>query len=1024
MQCYFEIYLNRAMRKYLILIFINLFHISGICAQRLITGKVIDGTLNEPAIGASVLVEGTDLGTITDIDGLFSLSVPDDASFLLVSMVGYKTERVSVHRTDNVKVLLSEDVQLMDEVVVTGYGTARKRDVTGAIVSVDGEAIKSVPTNDVVSSLQGKIPGLMVVNTGEAGGTPNVKIRGVGTLNASSNPLYVVDGLLCNDIKFLNTTDVESIEVLKDPSSLAIFGVQGANGVIIITTKRSKEERAVVNYDGYAGFQIVFRRDRVALTNADEFTMLYNEMLTNLDPNAASWVPGMLGYGTDWQSKVLREHAFITNHNVSVSLSGKKFNSLLAFNYFNQDGVLKYNNYSRFNIRLNADYQVCKYLKIGANLNLSQMNTKPASANIQNAILTVPTYEPFAPSCDWNESNPGSYYHPSADVQNNVGSPVATMELYKDANRYKDYRALGNLFVEVSFLKDFTFRATGYMDLVFYTGSQYTPQYNVNNAYSASAQRENKTAIYRKSDQDRTFQGDLLLTYKKHLDEHRVEAMVGYTARKVQREGFWSKADSIADGMPVVPEDLQMLSMGNPNTISASDWWQEEAFLSALARISYSFRDRYLLTATFRADGSSKFSPSHRWGFFPSVGAGWVMSEENFMQDVKDYIDFFKWRVSWGQLGNDKIGNYLYYPTISPKGKQVVIAGETVFIPTVAYEVDENIHWEVMSGVDAGVSMQLFKNRLSAELGYYYKITRDLLAYVKPSSSLGAGYAITNAGSICNQGFEFTVGWRDKRGPFTYGIHFNGSTLNNKVLALGDNNADIISDDYHRTAVGQPIGSYYGYVQDGIFQNQEEVDSYCEMTYIARPGDIRYKDLNNDNKIDDQDRTFIGSALPVFNYGFNLNFGWNGLELAVDFNGVYGNQILDLKKTVAYTNVNYYTKSLGRWHGEGTSTTEPILDKSRGHNYWSSTNLLEDGSYLRMRNITLSYTIPERILNRQQTKIIHNFRVFVSGENVVTWKHNSGFTPEIYGSTLTPGADTGATYPIPSVFHGGLSITF
>jgi len=1012
------------MKNRLFLTLISLVPFTALFAQRQISGKVMDGVLNEPAIGAAVLVEGTTIGTVTDMDGTFTMEVPSDAQYLNISMMGYKTERVDIRKEAMVAVTMLEDAKLMDEVVVTGYGTSRKRDVTGSIVSVDGDDIKNTPTNNVVSSLQGKVPGLMVVNTGEAGGTPNVKIRGVGTLNASSDPLYVVDGLLCNDIKFLNTTDVESIEVLKDPSSLAIFGVQGANGVIIITTKRSKEERAVVTYDGYAGFQTVFRRDRVALTTADEFTMLYNEMLTNLDPDAASWVPGMLGYGTDWQSKVLRERAFITNHNLSVSMSGKKFSSMLAINYYNQDGVLKYNNYQRYNIRLNADYQVSKHFKMGANLNLSRMDTKPASANIQNAVLTVPTYEPYAPEYDWNPNNPGSYYHPAADVQNNVGNPVATMELYKDAKKYRDYRVLGNLYAEVNFLKDFTFRATGYMDLGFYNAEEYTPQYNVNNATSSSAQKESKTAFYRKSDQDRTFQGDLLLSYKKLVKEHRIDATIGFTARQVQREGFWSKVDSLAGGMAVVPQDLRMLSMGNANTKNTSDWWQEEAFLSALARVGYSYKDRYMVTATFRADGSSKFSPKKRWGFFPSVGAGWVMSEENFMQDVKNQINFFKWRVSWGMLGNDKIGNYLYYPTISPQGKQVVIGGQTVYIPTVAYEVDENIHWEVMSGVDAGISTQFFKNRLSAELGYYYKVTRDLLAYVQPSSSLGAGYAITNAGSICNQGFEFSLGWREQRGLWSYSVGFNGSTLNNKVLSLGDNNADIISDDYHRTAVGHPIGSYYGYVQDGIFQNQEEIDNYCEMTYVAQPGDIRYKDLNGDNKIDDKDRTFIGCALPKFSYGFNVSFGWNGIELAVDFNGVHGNQILDLKKTVAYTNVNYYVKSLQRWHGEGTSTTEPILDKSRGQNYWSSTNLLEDGSYVRLRNATLSYTIPAKILNRQKNKVVNNFRVYISGENLITWKKNSGFTPEIYGSTLTPGADTGATYPIPAVFQGGLSITF
>lgn len=304
-------------------------------------------------------------------------------------------------------------------------------------------------------------------------------------------------------------------------------------------------------------------------------------------------------------------------------------------------------------------------------------------------------------------------------------------------------------------------------------------------------------------------------------------------------------------------------------------------------------------------------------------------------------MDFAKLRVSWGKLGNDKIGNYLYYPTINPKGKQVIINGVTQFIPTLSYDIDKNIHWEVMTGIDVGISAQLFNNRLSMELGYYSKTTDDLLAYVSPSSSIGAGYAITNAGSINNKGFEFSLSWKDRIGAVDYGINVNGATLKNKVTKLGDNNSDIISGDYHRTSVGHPIGSYYGYVQDGIFQTQEEVDNYYPMTWTAKPGDIRYKDLNGDEKITDADRTYLGSPMPTFTYGFGFMLGYKNFDLNVDFNGVSGNKILDLKKTVSWTTTNFYEKSLQRWHGEGTSNKEPILDKSRGHNYLSSTNLLE-----------------------------------------------------------------------------------
>ncbi len=989
-----------------------------------IQGKVFEEQTSAPMAGVAVAIQGTTNGILTGQDGSFTLLGVKAGDQLVTSYLGMKTQIIPItanQQTAEIRIFLQSENYQLQQVIVTGYGTARKRDVTGAIVSVSGDEIKDMPNNNAMSSLQGKVPGLTVVNSGSAGSSPDVKIRGIGTLNASSNPLYVVDGMLLSDINFLSSNDIASIEVLKDPSSLAIFGVQGANGVIIITTKRAKTNETSVSYDGYYGVQTVWKRDRVDLTNASEFTMLYNEMLQNMDPTAASWVPTILGEGTDWQSKVIRERAPITNHSITISKSGDNSKSLLSLGYFKQDGMLKYNTYERFNVRFSQDYDLGKYIKAGGNVNLSQMNNKPASAKIQSAVMALPTYVPYAPEEDYDPENPGSRFTPSADIQLNVGNPVARMELYKDTEKYRDYRAVGNLYAEVMFLKDFSFRATGYADIGQYRGEQYTPRYNVNNATSHSADKNDVTAFYRKSDETRVYQGDLLLNYKKVVCGHRIDGTVGYTARKSTGEGMNAKVDSLANGMKVVPEDLWMLGMGNPNNTSAGDWWSEESFISYLARLNYSYNDRYLLTATFRADGSSKFSPTNRWGYFPSVGLGWVLSEENFMKPLQKYVNFLKLRASWGKLGNDKIGNYLYFPTINPMGKQLVINGQTVYIPTTNYEIDENIHWEIMTGIDVGISAYLFRNRLAMELGYYSKDTDDLLAYVSPSSSIGAGYAITNAGSINNRGFEFSVNWKDKIGEFTYGVGVNGATLKNKVTSLGDNDSDIISGDYHRTSVGHPIGSYYGYVQDGIFQNQGEIDSYHTMQWNVKPGDIRYKDLNGDKKITDADRTYLGSPMPTFTYGFNFMFAWKGFDLNIDFNGVYGNKILDLKKTVAWTQTNFYAKSLDRWHGEGTSNKEPILDKTRGHNYLPSDNLLEDGSYLRLRSLQLGYNLPQVFLSKIG---ISAARVYLSGQNLFTFCHTSGYTPEIGGSALQGGMDQGDTYPIPSTYTLGLSINF
>lgn len=989
----------------------------------MVSGRVYESD-GSPLPFVSIIVRDKSIGTQTDEDGSYVLYDIDDGDVMEFIFVGMKTEfhRVSAADfSDGVSVTLFPENNSLDQVVVTGYGVSRKRDLTGAIASISGETVKTTPAGNVMSGLQGRVPGLIVTNSGAAGASPAIKIRGIGTINASSNPLYIVDGMFLDDISNVVASDIESIEVLKDPSSLAAFGVQGANGVIIITTQKSSEQRVAVILDSYLGGQSVFCRDRVKLADADEFAMLYNEMLYNQNPKSPSWVPEMLGEGTDWQELLLRGSALMTGHNLKVSHSGEKSSTMLSIAYFYQDGVLKYNNYQRVNARFSQVYRINDYIRLGADANLSKIDEVAASASIKEAVMAIPNYVPYAPVEDYDPENPGSLYHPSADIQTNVPNPVATMELYKNTAKEHRYRVTGDAFAEVRFLKDFTFKATGYVDYTFGNGWNYTPKYDVNNDGSFSSQKSPKTSFKRESYVTRTYQADVILNFKKTLENHRIDATAGFTARKYINDGFNGSVDSLVNGMNVVPENLRTLSMGVGINQSANDWFSEYAFVSYILRGTYSYRDRYLFTATVRADGSSKFSPSHRWGVFPAVGFGWVFSDEPFFTVPKSLISFAKLRVSWGMLGNDKIGNYLYYPTINPKGKQVLMNGKVVYIPTLNYEIDKNIHWEVMSGVDIGVSGQMFRQRLNIELGWYNKVTYDLLAYVSPSSSLGEGYAITNAGSIRNHGLEFSFEWNDKVGDFRYGLNINGSTLTNKVLSLGNKNADIISGDYHRTSVGEPIGSYYGYVQDGIFQNQQEIDDYYPMPWNVKPGDIRFKDLDGDKKITDKDRTFIGSPLPDFTYGFGLTFGWKGLDISTDFNGVVGCQILDLKKTVAWTNVNYYAKQLSRWHGEGTSTTEPILDKSRGHNYLPSTNLLENGSYLRLRNVQIGYTLPTSVTKKVK---ISSIRFYINGQNLLTWRYNSGFTPEVGGSILDGGVDDGSTYPIPAVYTAGLSITF
>ncbi len=1014
------------MKQRTFIFFLTFFSMCIVHAQQLVVkGTVTDKELNQAMVGVTVFVKGS-TGSIvaTNTSGQYEMKNLKKGDILIFSSIGMKTQSFKVFESGEHNVKMEPKVSNLDGVVVVGYGTSRKRDLTGNIVSIKGDELINSPEYSPVNALQGKVPSLLITNSGAAGGQPNIRLRGVGTLNSSSNPLFVVDGMITDNIDFISPADIVSVEILKDPSSLAIFGVQGANGVIILTTKRAKEGKLSVSYDGYGGVQYVSNHDRIKLTNANQFTGLYNELLKNQatpDKPYRAWYPDLNGEGTDWVDLVLRPAA-ITSHNLTIAHSTNKSQSVLSAGYFYQDGVLKYDNYNRFNLRYAGDYNINKHIKIGSNITFSRWEKTNASANLWEATHAIPTYSPYGFSEDYDENNIGSKYTPSPSIQKDMANPVATMEIEKGTGKSYGYRGAGNAYIELKFLKDFTFKATGYADLGVNYDNKFYRKYDVNNGHSISSQKRETNSFSRGTAEYEKYQADFILNYKKILGDHRFNATAGYTAYLKRSKGFNASADTIGGkDMYYVPKDFWMLSQGSTKTKGNGDWYGAETFISYLARLNYAYKNRYLLTATFRADGSSKFAPDHRWGYFPSVGTGWIISEEKFMSFLKDKLDYMKIKMSWGMLGNDKIGNYMWLPTINPQGQQVIVDGNTYYIPVADYQVDKNIHWEVMSGFDIGMESKWFNNRLSAELGFYTKKTSDLLAHVSPSVTVGNGYAITNAGSIRNSGFEFMIKWNDHIGDLNYGVSFNGSTLKNEVLELGDNNSDIVNE-YHRTSVGHPIGSFYGYKQEGIFQNDAEISAYNKQTsWVNRPGDIRYADLNGDGKINDKDRTYLGSPLPKFMYGINLNLEYKGIDFSIDMNCVCGNKILNKKKLSSFTIFNFNQSALDRWHGEGTSNVEPILDNTRSHNFLPSTNLLENGSYFRIRSIQLGYTLPKSFLHKIN---VNKIRFYVNVQNLYTAKKCTGFTPEISGSILEGGVDNGDTYPVPTTITAGLSFNF
>ncbi len=985
-----------------------------------VSGVVSAKDNGEPLV--NVLVLNGEIHSLTDQNGFYTIlaSVGGTITF---SLMGMKELTSSVPSSGRLDVQLEYDTMMLDETVVVGYGTQRRRDLTGSITTISGETLRNTPGNNPLQALQGKVPGLYVVNSGYAEGSPTITLRGVSTVRASSAPLYVVDEMLTDNISWLNVNDIESMEVLKDASSTAMYGVQGANGVIIITTRKAEGDGVNVSYNGTSGVSVVHDRDRLRLCNADEFTLLYNELLKNMDPEAENWVPDLTGEGTDWISQVLRP-AMFNNHTVTMSRGGKNGSSITSLSFLKNDGVVKYNSYTNANLRHNSEYNVAKWLKIGVNANIRYRKTDPTQVSLTSVARVIPTYAPYDDLGYYDEENLGSIYTPAASIQKDVGNPVATMEIKKGTSHSYGFEGVLNGFIEATFLKDFTFRAAAYTDATVQYSDSYNPKYYVTNGGSTSSQYSRNTSFSRSTGEYIKTQGDITLSYKKITDRLRVNAVVGVTAKEYVGKSFSASIDTLIGGSYWnIPEDMRMLSLGDDKSSRVGDSYSSNSFLSYLGRVNLTYLDRYLFTTTMRYDGSSKFGTNHRWGFFPSVGLGWVLSEEPFMKNV-GFIDFMKLRASYGQAGNDKIGDYLAYPTINPKGTSITSGGQTYYLPVTSYQVDQNIHWEVVSTSDVGVDFRLFKNRFSGEVGYYYKKTSDLLAHVSPTISVGSGYAVTNAGSLSNKGVEFMLSWKDNCGDFRYEFTVNGSTVKNNVIHLGNDDAYITSGNYHRTAVGQPVGSFYGYRADGIIQTQEEADKFnanYSSSYIFKVGDIHYKDLNNDGKFNDKDREFIGKTIPSFIYGFGISLGYKNLDLKADFNGVSGVQILNTKYWQTYSQFNYYKDQLNRWHGKSTSNKLPILDGTRPQNQLCSDTYLEDGSYLRLRNLQIGYSFPAKFVKFVG---LSSARIFAQAQNLLTFKHNSGYTPEIGGSLLSANVDEGGTYPIPTTYTFGLNLNF
>ena len=995
-------------RSIMTLVCLLLASASAFAQTKTVTGTVTDAA-NEPLIGASVLVQGTSTGTITDMDGKYSISVtPEDV--LAFSYVGMTSQTVKVGTQNVINVTLKEDSQVLAETVVIGYGSAKKRDLTGSITNVKGEELANKPAMNPLSSLQGKVAGVQIVNSGRAGSDPEIRIRGTNSINGYK-PLYIVDGLFNDNINFLNPEDIESMEILKDPSSLAIFGVRGANGVIIITTKKAKEGQTLVNINTSFGFKKVV--DKVKLVNGSQFKELYNEQLANQgdDPfDYTGW-----DANTDWQDEIFQT-AFITNNNISITGASPKHSFYLGVGYSYEQGNIEHEKFSKVTINASNDYKITDYLKVGFQFNGARM--LPAdSKQVLNALRATP----IAPV--YNDEY-GLYSALPEFQKAQINNPMVDVSLRANTTKAENYRASGNIYGEVDFLKHFNFKAMFSMDYASSQGRSYSPLIYVYNPDVEGGEERltERESVNQSKSTSLAAQSDYVLTYLGQFGNHGLTLTAGLTTNYNESSSLSGGRSQLAGYGILVGDDPDRWWLSTIDDVSTATngGSQSDRFtMSYLFRALYNYKNRYLLNASFRRDGSSVFyKTGNTWDNFYSFGAGWVMTEEKFMQN-QNVINFLKLKGSWGVLGSQNTGSsYPAYATIVSSGSAVfgdnIIAGKgpnKLISPTLGWE--RNYSWEV------GFDMHMFNDRLQLSPVYYNKTTKDMLTSIPGIAGTVPG--LQNVGEIRNRGFELSASWNDKIGEdWRYGLGANLSTIDNKVLSLVNKDYNIISGP-SRVSEGYPIGYFYGYKVEGVYQNEDDIRfSPINSVGSVTPGDLKFADVDGNGKITDNDRTMIGNPTPDFTYGFNVNLGWKNLDLTVDMMGVYGNEIYRNWGSSSYAQLNYRTEQLNRWHGEGTSNWEPLLDPSHKINQEASTYFIEDGSFFRIRNIELGYNFDKRLLNRIK---VQSLRLYTNVQNPKTWSRNGGYTPEVGGSAISFGIDGGG-YPMPTVYTIGFNLTF
>ena len=1051
------------MKKLLSVLFLLSFTLAAVYAQNIqIKGTVVSGTDNEPLPGVNVVVKGnTSTGTITDFNGTFTLSAPADA-ILSISYIGFKSQEIAVKGHKDIKIVLQEDSETLDEVVVVGYGVQKKSVVTASIAKVSADDLASTAPVRMDNALKGLASGVTVTSSsGQPGAAAQIRVRGVGTIrteNGAADPLYIVDGMpLEGGLDYLNPNDIASIEVLKDAASGAVYGARAANGVILVTTKTGKIGKTKVTYDFSYGWQSAWKKRDVL--NASEYALMINEGAINAGIAPKFSDPYSYGQGTNWQDEVFNNNAPMMNHQVSVSGASEKVNYLFSLGFYTQDGIVGGNldrsNYERLTLRSNTQYTLfdeskernwLNSLKVTSNLSYARIKstnfddnstwgTPLGSALALSPILNVYDETEEAIKAQFDKYGTTAEYTPVYDPRNGklfsipgefgeMSNPIAKLSLPGD--KHWSHKFVANFSAELQLWDNLKFKTSYGADLSFWGYDSYRPLY-----YLRSGESSTQSSAYSRKEDGTVWQLENVLMYDKSIDKHSFSVLLGQSAKKSSGSYLYGSRNNITNySRPYIDASTGLAANADRDAAGAPS--VDATLASIFARASYNYDERYMLQVTVRRDGSSRFGPNNHYAVFPSFSLGWNLTNEKFMNKRPNWLTTTKIRLSWGKNGNENIGNFKYTVLTSPGNNAIFGSSENVINGVKASGLaNPDLKWEESEQLDFGLDFGFFNNALTFTADYYKKKTNGMLMEMNIPFYVGEAKPIGNVGKMENSGIELEAAYKFRVSDWNFRVSANASYLKNKLIEYGNEsgweNLDSFqgTGDISRAENGKPFPFFYGYKTAGIFQNTDEVKAYKNdkgelLQPTAVPGDVRFVDVDGNGIIDANDRTDIGKGMPDWTFGFNLGVSWKNFDLNMMWQGTAGNDIYDATRRTDIATSNLPSWMLNRWTGEGTSNRIPRFVQGDNVNWQSSDLYVYDGSYLRLKNIQLGYTLPAALT---QKVFISSLRFYVAAENLFTFTKYHGFDPEISSGGTSLGIDYGV-YPQARVWTIGASLSF